>query len=219
MSDNEVTKDGGAFPPRNPTVLYVIVAALLVVIIVIAAYLLITKGLPALRGDEEPTALAVEKSTATSVPTFTPEPTQPPTDTALALASPTVALLVMQDTDAPLFDLQSAGGRPSTEWTGFFGQVLDAQGNPMADVPLILWYAEAEGRAAELVNSPDSPVVRTGADGSYEMQLADVPFGGVWSIQVLTDDRGPASKLFTFETSGDPEAGFQQIQVIWQELP
>lgn len=216
MSDNEVTSGGGAAPPRNPTVLYIIVAALLVVIIVIAAYLLITKGLPALRGSEEPTALAVED---TPVATFTPRPTQPPTNTPLPVASPTLELPVMQDTDAPLFDLQSAGGRPSTEWTGFFGQVLDAQGSPLADVPLVIWYAEAEGRVAELVNSPDSPVVRTGSDGSYEMQLADVPFGGTWSIQVLAADYGPASKLFTFETSGDPANGFQQIQVIWQELP
>jgi hypothetical protein len=219
VSDTEVTKDGGETPPRNPTLLYVIVAALLVVIIVIAAYLLVTQGLPALRGGEEPTGLAAGESTATPVPTFTPGPTQPPTDTPLPVASPTVAVPVMQDTNAPSFDLKSAGGRPSTDWTGFFGQVLDTQGNPMADVPLVVWYAEAEGRAAELVNSPDSPVVRTGADGSYEMQLADVPFEGVWSIQVLTNDGGPASKLFTFTTSSSPETGFQQIQIIWQQLP
>jgi hypothetical protein len=219
VSDTETTDDAGGRPPRNPTVLYAIVAALLVVIIVVAAYLLITKAFPALRGDKEPTAVAKGESTATSVPTFTPGPTRAPTATLLPAPTPTVGVPVMQDTDAPLFELKSAGGRPSTEWTGFFGQVLDAQGNPLADVPLIVWYADAEGRPAELVNSPDSPIATTAADGSYEMRLADAPLSGVWSIQVLTDDGGPASKLFQFATSDDPATGFQQIQVIWQKLP
>jgi hypothetical protein len=219
VSDTEVANDAGGKPPRNPTVLYVIVAALLVVIIVIAAYLLVTKGLPALREGEEPTSVAGGEMTATPVPTFTPGPTHAPTHTPLPAPSPTLGVPVMQDTDAPLFELKSAGGRPSTEWTGFFGEVLDSHGDPFAGVPLIVWYAEAEGRAAELVNSSDSPIVKTAADGSYEMRLADAPFGGVWSIQVLTADGGPASKLFTFETSDSPDTGFQQIQVIWQELP
>jgi hypothetical protein len=219
VSDTEVPNDAGGRPPRNPTVLYVIVAALLVVIIVVAAYLLITQGLPALRGGGEPTAVAAGASTATPVPTFTPGPTRPPTNTPPPTAPPTLAAPVMQDTDAPIFELQSAGGRPSTEWTGFFGQVLDAEGNPLADIPLIIWDVKTPGQPAELVNSPDAPIVRTGADGSYDMRLADAPAQGAWSIQVLTDDGGPASKLFTFETSDNPEAGFQQIQVIWQELP
>ena len=113
----------------------------------------------------------------------------------------------MSDPVEPLFDLQTAGGRPSTEWTGFFGQVLDATGNPLAGVPLILWYPDPVGNPVELVGAPDSPVVRTDADGNYEIRLADAPFGGIWTIQVLTDDGEAASKLFTFETSDDPEQG------------
>jgi hypothetical protein len=219
VSDTEKTNEEGRKPRRNPTVVYGIVAALLVVIIVVAAYFLVTQGLPALRGGEEPTATAEGEATPSPVPTFTPAPTLPPTDTPPPAPSPTLGVPAMRDTDTPIFELKSAGGRPGTEWTGFFGQVLDAQGEPLAGVPLIIWYADPEGRPAELLNSPDSPIVSSAADGSYEMRLADAPFGGLWSIQVLTDDGGPASKLFTFETSDDPAAGFQQIQVIWQALP
>jgi hypothetical protein len=218
VSETGATSDGERGPSRNPTVLYIIVAALLVVIIVIAAYFLITKGLPALKGGSEPTAVAAGPATSTPVPTFTPGPTRSPTNTPPPAPSPTLAVPAMLDTNTPLFELKSAGGRPSTEWTGFFGQVLDAQGNPLAGVPLILWYSEPEGRPAELVHAPDSPIVRTAADGSFEMRLADAPYGGTWSIQVLTDDGGPASKLFTFQTSDNPQAGFQQIQVIWQKV-
>jgi hypothetical protein len=219
VSETQTTNGGEKRPSRNPTALYIIVAALLVVIIVVAAFLLITKGLPALRGDQKPTTVAESETTATAVPTFTPAPTRPPTDTPPPTPLPTMAVPAMLDTDTPSFGLKSAGGRPSTEWTGFFGQVVDVQGKPLAGVPVIVWYAEAEGRPAELLNSPDSPIVRTAADGGYEMRLADAPYHGTWSIQVLTDEGGPASKLFTFETSDNPQTGLQQIQVMWQELP
>ncbi len=103
----------------------------------------------------------------------------------------------------------SAGARPSAEWTGFFGQVTDAQGNPIPGVPLIVWYAD--GVAA-------SPVVRTDADGNYEIRLANKPLAGVWSIQVLTDDMQAASKLQTFRTDENTETGIQNIQVLWQKV-
>jgi hypothetical protein len=61
-------------------------------------------------------------------------------------------------------------------------------------------------------------VVWTGADGAFEIRLAETPFAGTWSIQVLTPEGQPASKLFTFETDADTETGFQQVQVIWQKL-
>jgi hypothetical protein len=216
VSETETTDNGARGPSRNPTVLYIIVAALLVVIIVVAAYFLVTKGLPALRGEAEPTAMAAGTVTSTPVPTFTAGPTRAPTTTPPPAPSPTLVVPAMLDTDTPVFELKSAAGRPATEWTGFFGQVLDAQGNPLAGVPLIIWYAD--GQPAELVDSPTTPIVRTAADGSYEMRLADSPAAGTWSIQVLADDGGPASKLFTFQTSDNPQAGFQQIQVIWQKV-
>jgi hypothetical protein len=219
VNETNEAGSGGKSPARNPTVLYIVVAVLLVIIIVIVGFLLVTKGIPALKGGAEPTGVVQAQVTATAVPTFTPGPTRPPTDTPLPPPTPTLAVPAMLDTDAPLFDLASAAGRPSTEWTGFFGQVLDAEGNPLAGVPLIIWFSDAEGRAAELLNAADSPIVRSAADGSYEMRLAAAPFAGTWSIQVLTDDGGPASKLFTFATSGSPETGLQQIQVIWKKLP
>jgi hypothetical protein len=198
--------------------LYIILAAILIVVIVVAVVLLLTKGLPALRGEATPVAQAETESAPTVVPTFTPGPTRPPTDTPPPGATPTLPPPEMSDPVEPLFDLQGAGGRPSTEWTGFFGQVLDAGGQPLAGVPLILWRTDPEGVPVDLIGAPDPPVVRTAQDGSYELRIAEAPFAGVWTIQVLSDEGQGASKLFTFETSGDPEQGFQQIQVIWQRV-
>lgn len=218
MSENR-DKPGLAGLWQGSTRWYVVIAAVLFVVIVVAAVLLLTQGLPALRG--EPTAVAQPEteSAPTTVPTFTPGPTRPPTDTPPPAATPTMQPPVMIDPAEPLFDLQAAGGRPSTEWTGFFGQVLDASGSPLAGVPLILWNTDAEGIPVELVGAPDSPVVRTAPDGSYEMRVAQVPYRGIWTIQVLTAEGEGASKLFTFETSNDPDQGFQQIQVNWQQIP
>jgi hypothetical protein len=116
----------------------------------------------------------------------------------------------MSDTDTPLFDFVSAGARPSTEWTGFFGEVLNAAGNPLSGVPLVVWYRDG---------TPASSVVTTDVDGRYEIRLAEAALAGSWSIQVLTEDGHPASKLFTFDTDENSETGIQQIQVIWQKLP
>jgi hypothetical protein len=117
---------------------------------------------------------------------------------------------MMLDTDEPAFEFQSAGARPSTEWTGFFGRVTDTEGNPLTDVPIIVWYGDG---------TEASPVVRTDVDGNYEIRLADAPFAGTWSIQILTEDGGAASKLFTFQTDENTETGIQQIQVLWQQAP
>ena len=115
----------------------------------------------------------------------------------------------MTGTDTPIFDFVSAAARPSAEWTGFFGQVTDAQGNPISDVPLVVWYPD--GVAA-------SQVVRTDANGNYEIRLAGGALAGVWSIQVLTDDMQAASKLQTFRTDENAETGIQNIQVLWQKV-
>jgi hypothetical protein len=197
-------------PPKSSTRLYVILAVVLVVIIVVAAVLLITKGLPALRGEEEPTAVTEAEPTATPVPTFTPGPTRAPTDTPLPSPTPTLEAPVMADTDAPAFSFESAGGRPSVEWTGFFGQVLDAAGEPLEGVSVIVWYRDG---------TPASSVVKTDEAGAYEIRLADAPLAGQWSIQLLTDDYQPASKLFSFDTDENTETGIQQIQVIWKQVP
>jgi hypothetical protein len=219
VSETVEPTNGPTGPSRNSTRLYIIVAVVLVAIIVVAAALLITKGLPGFGGSQEPTAMAEREATATPVPTFTPGPEHPPTNTPLPVPSPTMAPPAMLDTDTPLFEMVSAGARPSTEWTGFFGQVLDAQETPLAGASLIVWYPDPEGIAAEPVDGTGSPVVRTDASGSYEIRLADAPYAGTWSIQVLTDEGQPASKLFTFQTDEDTEAGVQQIQVIWKKLP
>jgi hypothetical protein len=41
----------------------------------------------------------------------------------------------------------------------------------------------------------------------------------MWTIQLLTEDGYPASKLFTFQTDENTETGIQQIQVMWREIP
>jgi len=116
----------------------------------------------------------------------------------------------MGNTDTPLYDFVSAGARPGTDWTGFFGQVTDAQGNPLAGVPVVIWYPDGV-LAAE--------VVHTDKDGKYEIHLADGALAGLWSIQVLTADMQPASKLQTFRTDDNTQTGIQQIQVLWQKVP
>ena len=198
-------------PFQGSTRLYVIIAAALVLVIIVIVVLLVTVGLPALRGDAEPTPVA-DAPTAAPLPTFTPGPTKSPTDTPPPPPTPTLAAPVMLDTDNPIFAFESAGARPGVDWTGFFGQVLDAQGDPIEGVSVIVWYADEKG-------IPAGPVVKTDAEGRYEIRLADAPFRGKWSIQVLTDDWQPASKLFTFQTDEDTQAGIQQIQVIWKRVP
>jgi hypothetical protein len=124
---------------------------------------------------------------------------------------------VMTDDYTVSFVHLSAGARPSTEWTGFFGQVQDAEGNPLSGVALIVLYPGA--KPVELEGVPTSPIVRTDADGNYEIRLADAPLADTWSILVLTEDGTPASDFLTFRTDENTESGIQQIQVIWQELP
>ena len=197
-------------PPRNPNLLYIVLAAVLLLVIVAAAILLITQGIPALLGNKEPTAAAEVEPTATPVATFTPAPTKESTNTPEPSSSPIPPPLVMSDTDTPIFDFESAGARPGKEWTGFFGQVLDTAGNPVAEVPVIIWYRDGQ---------PASEPTQTDQDGYYEILLADAPLAGMWTIQLLTGDGYPASKLFTFQTDEDTETGIQQIQVMWQEIP
>jgi hypothetical protein len=116
----------------------------------------------------------------------------------------------MQDTDTPAFSLDSAGARPSVEWTGFFGQVLDRAGNPLSGVSVVVWYRDGQ---------PAAPVVKTDQDGHYEIRLADAPLAGTLTIQLLTDDNLPASKLFTFQTNDNTQTGIQQVQAIWKQVP
>ena len=210
MSETESMNSGQAGPSRGVPRGYIVVAGVLVVVIVVAIILLLSGGLPGSNGTEEPTAVAEAEGTATPVPTFTPGPTQPPTNTPPPPPTPTLSAPVMLDTDAPLFEFDSAGARPSTEWTGFFGQVLDAQGQPLSGVSVVVWYRDGV---------PASDVVTTDEQGAYEIQLAEAPLAGTWSIQVLTDDWQPASKLFTFNTDTDTTSGVQQIQVIWKRIP
>jgi len=201
MSGTDTAQSEQAGPKPRSTRIYILVALVLVVVIVVLAAVLIAKG----RGNKAaatPTIAptAILSATSTSAPTQAPEETVPP---------PSTPMLVMADTDTPIFDFVSAAARPSTEWTGFFGQVTDAQGDPIPGVSLIVWTPD--GVAA-------SPVVKTGADGSYEIRLADKPLAGTWSIQVLTDDLRAASKLQTFRTDGDAQTGIQNIQVLWQKV-
>ena len=210
MSEARETEKSEKSPAQDSMRNYVLVAVALVVIIVIAAILVITVGLPALRGEGQATATAELPATSTAVPTFTPGPTAEPTNTPLPSPSPTMSALVMSDTEEPAFEFVSAGARPSVEWTGFFGQVQDAGGRPMSGVSVVVWYRDGQ---------PAAPPVQTDGDGYYEIRLADAPLAGTWTIQVLTAEGQPASKLFTFETDEDTDAGIQQIQVIWQQVP
>ena len=142
MSEARETEKSEKSPAQDSMRNYILVAVALVVIIVVAAILVITVGLPALRGDGQATATAEPPATSTPVPTLTPGPTAGPTNTPLPSPSPTMSALVMSDTEEPAFEFVSAGARPSVEWTGFFGQVQDASGQPMAGVPVIIWYPE-----------------------------------------------------------------------------
>jgi hypothetical protein len=203
------SNDGQAGPTRNPNRPYIIIAAILLVIIVVAGVLLITQGLPGLIGRQEPTATMEPQPTATRVPTFTPVPTKEPTDTPPPI-SPTAPTLSMADTDSPIYDFESAGARPSADWTGFFGQVRDTADGPVEGVSVIVWYRDGQ---------PASSAVPTDEDGNYEIRLADAPLAGMWTVQLLNADGSPASKLFTFETDENTETGIQQIQVMWKQIP
>jgi len=210
VSEIEELDTGQEQPPRNSNRMYIIAAAVLLVVIVVATVLLVTQGIPALTGDKEPTAAAGIEPTATQVATFTPGPTKAPTNTPVPPPSPKPPPLTMSDTDTPIFDFESAGARPGVDWTGFFGNVLDTADNPVAGVPVIVWYRDGQ---------PASSPLQTDQDGYYEILLADAPLAGMWTIQLLTEDGYPASKLFTFETDENTETGIQQVQVMWQEIP
>jgi hypothetical protein len=190
--------------------MYLIAAAVLLVVIVVATVLLITQGVPALLGEKEPTAAALVEPLPSQVATFTPGPAKEPTLTPVAPSAPTLPALVMSDTDTPAFEFETAGARPGADWTGFFGQVLDAAGNPVQGMPVIIWYRDGQ---------PASPATPTDQDGYYEIRLADAPLAGIWTIQLLTEDGYAASKLFTFETDENTETGIQQIQVVWRQIP
>jgi hypothetical protein len=204
-----VNTDAEGSPERNSR-FYILLAVVLVIVIAIIGYLLVTWGIPALRGDNQPSATESAAMTATPVPTFTPPPTKEPTNTPPPSPTPTSAPPVMADTDDPAFAFQSAGARPSTEWTGFFGQVTDTNGDPLEGVRVVVWYRDGQLAA---------PVATTDETGYYEIRLAEAPLSGTWTIQVLTEDLQPASHLVTFETDEDTQQGIQQIQVLWTEAP
>jgi hypothetical protein len=203
VSEATPTELGSRGPDRGPVRLYIIIAAILVVLIVVAVVLLVTRGLPALRGEEEPTGSAALQPTVALLATFTP----PPALTTEPTALPTSATPQMAAPETTLYVFLSAGARPGADWTGFFGTVEDASGDPLPGVPLVVWYRDGQ---------PASPVVETGEDGDYEIRLADLPLAGIWTLQVLTDDGQPASELVTFQTDENIETGIQQIQVLWQ---
>ncbi len=206
MNEVQELDTGRNEPSRSPNRTYIIAAAVLVVVIIVAVVLLVTYGIPALKGTEEPTAATEAEPSVTQVPTSTPGPAAEPTDTP----SPVLPPLVMADTDTPAFDYDGAGARPGLEWTGFFGQVVDADGNPLPGVPVIVWYRDGQ---------PAADPTPTDQDGNYQIVLADAPLAGTWTIQLLTEDGQPASKLFTFETNENTETGIQQIQVLWKQKP
>jgi len=199
--------------PRNVNRRYILIAALLLVIILVAAILLLVFGLPALRGETDATDVPTIAASPSPVPTFTAPPatatTRAPTPTLVPSPEPTGPELVMRDTDTPIYEFDSAGARPSAEWTGFFGQVLDTAGQPVADVFVVVWYPDGQ---------PAADPVQTGADGSYEIRIAEAPHAGSWSVQVLTADYEPASKLVTFMTDEDTAQGVQQVNVIWRQI-
>ena len=209
MSEIQRLDPGQQKPSKNSNRIYIIAAAVLLVVIVVTTVLLITEGIPTLLGEKEPTPTA-EEPAATQVATFTPGPTAEPTNTALPTEAPTYPPPSMSDTDAPIYDFQSAGARPGEAWTGFFGQVLDTDGQPVEGVPVIVWYRDGQ---------PASPPTPTDQDGNYEIILADAPLAGAWTIQLLTQDMQPASRLLTFDTDENTQTGIQQIQVIWQQIP
>ncbi|MGQ9600571.1 MAG: carboxypeptidase-like regulatory domain-containing protein [Anaerolineae bacterium] len=208
MSEVQELGTGPNKPSGDSIRWYLLLAGVLLVLIVVVGALLISKGIPALREEKEPVVLSPTEPPIALAPTFTSAVSQasplPPTEPPSTLPAP-----VMGDPAIPLFDFDSAGARPGVEWTGFFGQVFDAAGKPMPGVSLIVWQ---EGRAA-------SPVVQTDDHGYYEIHLADEPLAGSWTIQVLTEDWQPASRLFTFNTDINTQTGIQQIQVLWKQIP
>jgi len=198
MRETVETDSSPSGPSSGSPWLYMILAVVLIAVIIVVGAILIKTVLPGLKDSQQPTVAPTLALTLT----FTPVSTSAPTSTPPALA--------MHDTDTPRFDFESAGARPSEGWTGFFGQVLDAQGEPVAGVGVVVWYRDG---------TPASEVVHTDESGCYEIRLAEAPLGGSWSIQLLSDDGQPASKLFTFNTDDDVTSGIQQIQVIWKEIP
>jgi len=200
MNEVQEPDTGQSGPSRDPNRTYILVAAVLLVVIIVAAVLLIVFGIPALTGTKEPTATTAAEPSITEVPTFTPEP-EP---------EPTLQPGVMQYPETPAFIYESAGVRPGVEWTGFFGQVVDAGGNPVPGVTVIVWYGDGKR-----FYDP----TQTDQDGNYQIILADAPLGGTWNIQLLTEDGQPASKPFGIQTDTDTETGIQQIQIIWKQLP
>jgi hypothetical protein len=210
MAEPKRVDSGAEGSPERSSRLYILLAVVLVIVIAIIGYLLVTLGIPALRGDDQPSATQSAVMTATPVPTFTPAPTKEPTNTPPPSPTPTSAPPVMADTDDPSFVYQSAGARPSTEWTGFFGQVSDTNGDPLGGVNVAVWYRDGQLAA---------PVATTDETGHYEIRLAEGPLAGTWTIQVLTEGLQPASNLFTFQTDEDTQQGIQQIQVLWAAAP
>jgi hypothetical protein len=126
------------------------------------------------------------------VPTYTPTaetaPPVPGTEPALAY----------QLGDAP-----RAG--PSCDWTGFFGTVRDAAGQPLAGVQVGIWD-ESNSLVAISISGPD---------GKYERQLSATPLAGIWTLRVLVDGK-PASEPYAFRTDGDCRSGRQRFQIDWK---
>lgn len=199
-------------PPAKPRRSYIIIAALLLVVIIVVGAILISTLLSRRQGGGgEPTALV--DVTPSLGPTLTAGSTQAPTAVSSPTVRPTptkVSGPLMINPDSPLFEFKSAGARPGSDWTGFFGQVLDAQGKPLSGVSVIVWKAD---------RTPAASIVKTDTAGTYEIRLGTGALAGEWSIQVLTDDLQPASNMQAFRTDTNTVTGIQQIQVVWQQVP
>jgi hypothetical protein len=143
----------------------------------------------ALPASPEPT---VEKS---PVPTYTPTAESAP---PVPVTEPAPAY---QLRDAPL-----AG--PDCDWTGFFGTVWDATGQPQAGVQIGIWD-ENDNLIAISISGPD---------GKYERQISEKPLAGTWALRVLVDG-GPASDSYAFRSDEDCRSGQQRFQIDWEQKP
>ncbi len=175
--------------------------------------------------------------TATWTPSPSPSPTPPPTATFTPVPTRVIVVptqpgvpLPPTATPTPTYPYRAQEGTPTylsaqtfnkgCNWLGVVGQVLDAQGRPVAQPFYLLVRGQVNGQDVTLVGyagtAPQLGLVE-GQTSGFEILITETPFtsSGVFTLQLFDLNTGlPLSAPVPFDTFADCERNAVLINFV-----
>lgn len=218
---------------------------LLAVWVLVGGEILASNGLPPtvtpLPDPDTPPPLPTATSTFFPTPTWTPSPTSTFTPVPSPTPSPRVViptqpgLVLPSPTPTPAYPYGPQPGTPTylsaqtfnkgCNWLGVVGQVLDAQGRPVAAPFFVVVQGQVNGQTFNRIGyagtAPQLGQVEGQVSG-FEVPLSDIPFNstGLLTIQLFDLNTGlPLSPPVPFDTFADCERNAVLVNFVQQTLP